>query len=96
MSSGDVGALLIGIAMLILPTWLTTQLVRRWRRLASWTRTQGTIRHVWKKKHDSSATGTASSETSIHARYEYRDSRGIHHAVGALVVAAVMVVDLTR
>ncbi|MFI5624618.1 DUF3592 domain-containing protein [Nocardioides sp. NPDC051685] len=79
MSSGDVGALLVGLAMLILPAWLTTHLVRRWRRLATWTRTQATIRHVWKKKHQSSATGTTSSETPIHARYEYRDTGGIRH-----------------
>lgn len=79
MSSGAVGALLIGIAMLILPAWLTCHLVRRQRRLATWTRTQATIRHVWKKKHQSSATGTDSSETSIHARYEYRDTSGIQH-----------------
>ncbi|MFD7073557.1 hypothetical protein ACFV9G_05060 [Nocardioides sp. NPDC059952] len=66
MSLGSV-ALLIGIAMLTLPAWLTIHLVRRQRRLATWTRTQATIRHVWKKKRQSSATGNTSSETSTHA-----------------------------
>lgn len=79
MSFGAVTALLIGIAMLILPAWLTIHLVRRQRRLATWTRAEATIRHVWKKKHQSSATGTSSTETSIHARYEYRDTAGIQH-----------------
>ncbi|MER7609917.1 DUF3592 domain-containing protein [Nocardioides sp. NPDC127503] len=79
MSFGAVAALLIGIAMLILPAWLTIHLVRRQRRLATWTRTEATIRHVWKKKRQSSATGTSSTETSINARYEYRDSAGIQH-----------------
>lgn len=79
MSFGAVAALLIGTAMLILPAWLTIHLVRRQRRLASWTRTGATIRQVWKKKRQSSATGTSSTETSINARYEYRDSAGIQH-----------------
>ena len=79
MSLGAVAALLIGIAMLILPAWLTIHLVRRQRRLATWIRAEATIRHVWKKKHQSSATGTSSTETSINARYEYRDSAGIQH-----------------
>lgn len=79
MSFGAVAALLIGIAMLILPAWLTIHLVRRQRRLATWTRTEATIRHVWKKKYESSATGTSSTETSINARYEYRDTAGIQH-----------------
>lgn len=79
MSFGAVAALLIGIAMLILPAWLTIHLVRRQRRLATWTRTQATIRHVWKKKRQSSASGNTSTETSIHARYEYRDAAGIQH-----------------
>ncbi|MFE3998496.1 DUF3592 domain-containing protein [Nocardioides sp. YIM B13467] len=79
MSLGAVAALLIGIAMLILPAWLTIHLVRRQRRLATWTRTEATIRHVWKKKYESSATGTSTTETSINARYEYRDTAGIQH-----------------
>lgn len=79
MSFGTAAALLIGIAMLILPAWLTIHLVRRQRRLATWARADATIRHVWKKKHQSSATGTTSSEMHIHARYEYRDSTGIQH-----------------
>lgn len=79
MSSGAVAALLIGIAMLILPAWLTIHLLRRQRRLATWTRAEGSIRHVWKKKHQSSATGTSTTETSIHAGYEYRDAAGIRH-----------------
>ena len=79
MSFGAVAALLIGIAMLILPAWLTTHLVRRQRRLATWTRAEATIRHVWKKKYESSATGTSTTETSINARYEYRDTAGIQH-----------------
>lgn len=79
MSFGAVAALLIGTAMLILPAWLTIHLLRRQRRLASWTRTGATIRQVWKKKRQSSATGTSSTETSINARYEYRDSAGIQH-----------------
>ncbi|MFE6645512.1 DUF3592 domain-containing protein [Nocardioides sp. NPDC057772] len=79
MSFGAVAALLIGIAMLILPAWLTIHLVRRRRRLTTWSRTQATIRHVWKQKHQSSATGSTSTETTIHARYEYRDAAGIQH-----------------
>ncbi|MBB5916636.1 hypothetical protein BJY24_005548 [Nocardia transvalensis] len=79
MSSGAVVTLLIGIAMLILPAWLTIHLVRRQRRLAAWSRTEATVRHVWKKKNQSSATGTSSTETSIHARYEYRDTADIQH-----------------
>lgn len=79
MSSCAVAALLIGIAMLILPAWLTIRLVCRQRRLTTWTRAEATIRHVWKKKYDSSATGTSSTETSINARYEYRDAAGIQH-----------------
>ncbi|WP_406029845.1 DUF3592 domain-containing protein [Nocardioides sp. NBC_00163] len=79
MSFGAVAALLIGIAMLILPAWLTIHLARRQRRLATWTRTEATIRHVWKKKYESSATGTSTTETSINARYEYRDAAGIQH-----------------
>lgn len=78
MSFGAVAALLIGITMLILPAWLTIRLVRRQRRLATWPRTQATIHHVWKKRPPS-ATGTTSTETSVHARYEYRDSAGIRH-----------------
>lgn len=78
MSFGAVAALLIGIAMLTLPALLTIHLVRRQRRLATWTRTQATI-HVWKKRGQSSATGSTSTETSIRARYEYRDAAGIQH-----------------
>ena len=88
MSFGAVAALLIGIAMLILPAWLTIHLVRRQRRLATWTRTEATIRHVWKKKYESSATGTSTTETSINARYEYRDAAvgdGRHPKVGDVI-----------
>lgn len=79
MSLGDVAALLIGIAMLVLPAWLAWYLVRRWRRLATWSRAQATIRHVRKTKHNSSATGTTTTETSYEARYEYRDAAGVQH-----------------
>jgi hypothetical protein len=80
MELGDVAALLIGIAMLILPAWLATHLVRRQRRLATWTRTQATIRHTRKTKYDSSATTTsAATETAVRTRYGYRDTTGVPH-----------------
>lgn len=79
MSLGVVAALLIGIAMLVLPAWLAWYLIRRWRRLATWRRAQATIRHVRKTKHQSSATGTTTTETSYEARYEYRDAAGVQH-----------------
>ena len=79
MSLGVVAALLIGIAMLVLPAWLAWYLIRRWRRLATWPRAQATIRHVRKTKHNSSATGTTTSETSYEARYEYPDAAGVQH-----------------
>ncbi|GGU23035.1 DUF3592 domain-containing protein [Nocardioides albus] len=78
MELGAVAALVIGLAMLILPAWLTIHLVRRRRRLATWTRTQATIRHTRKTKYDSSAsTASGASETAIRARYEYRDAAGV-------------------
>nr|WP_281365663.1 DUF3592 domain-containing protein [Nocardioides panzhihuensis] len=71
---------MVGIAMLILPAWLTIHLVRRQRRLATWTRTQATIRHTRKTKYDSSATtGSAATEAAFRARYEYRDATGVPH-----------------
>ncbi|MEU0269919.1 DUF3592 domain-containing protein [Nocardioides sp. NPDC006303] len=79
MSLGAVAALLIGIAMLVLPAWLAWYLIRRRRRLASWPRAQATIRHVRKTKHNSSATATTTTETSYEARYEYRDAAGVQH-----------------
>lgn len=79
MEFGAVAALLIGIVMLIFPAWLTTHLVRRWRRLATWPRAQARVRHVWRKKRQSSATATTSTETTVHTRYEYRDAAGTLH-----------------
>ncbi|PSK95706.1 uncharacterized protein DUF3592 [Murinocardiopsis flavida] len=79
MSFGAVTALLVGIAMLIFPAWLAWNLIRRQRRLATWPRAQATIRHVWKTTRQSSATGTSTTEKTMHARYEFRDNPGRYH-----------------
>lgn len=76
MNSGAIVSLLIGLAMLAGPAWVLWLNVRRWRRLATWLRSEGTVRHVWKTKGSSSATGTDTSETTIHARYAFKDSSG--------------------
>ena len=76
MSSGAVVSLLIGLAMLVGPAWVLWLIARRWRRLATWSRAEGSIRQVWKTKGSSSATGTDTSETTVHARYAFKDSSG--------------------
>lgn len=79
MDSGAIVALLIGLAMLAGPTVVLWLVGRRWLRVATWPRTQGTIRHVWKSKSSTMVTGAVTSETSIHARYVFRDSSGREH-----------------
>lgn len=72
MELGAVAALVVGIAFLIIPALLGRNLVIRWRRLASWPRAEARVRHVWRKKEPSSS----GSETTTHARYEFRDATG--------------------
>lgn len=76
MSFGAVAALLIGIAMLIFPAWLAWYVIRRQRRLTTWPRAEGRVRHRWKEKHQSS---DGSTTTHVHARYEFRDATGAMH-----------------
>lgn len=79
MSFGAVAALLIGIAMLIPAFWLGWYLIRRQSRLATWPRAQATVRRLRKEKRRTTVSGTTTTETTIHARYEFRDAAGVEH-----------------
>jgi hypothetical protein len=79
MSTGAIVALLVGIALLILPAWLAWYLVHRKRRVASWPRAQATIRNAETKAYRSSFIESSTTETYVHAHYEYRDAAGIQH-----------------
>jgi hypothetical protein len=80
METGALVAMLIGIAMLILPVWLAWHLLRRLRRLLAWPRTQATVRRVWRTRHQYTAIGGAKTSTkTVHASYEFRDEAGDEH-----------------
>lgn len=77
MEIGALVAILLGIALLVVPVWLAWYLLRRLRRLLVWPRTQATIRRVWRTKHQYvSMSGTNTSTKTVHARYEFRDEAG--------------------
>lgn len=79
MSAGAIAALLVGVALLILPACLAWYLVRRQRRVATWPRAQATIRKAQKKAYRSSFIESSTTETYVHAHYEYRDADGVQH-----------------
>ena len=79
MSTGAIVALVVGVALLILPAWLAWYLVRRQRRVVAWPRAQATIRNAQKVAYRSSFVESSTTETYIHAHYEYRDAAGIQH-----------------
>lgn len=79
MSTGAIAALLVGIALLILPAWLAWYLVRRQRRVLAWPHAQATIRSTQKKAYRSSFIESSTTETYVHAHYEYRDAAGVQH-----------------
>ncbi|MEU4452143.1 DUF3592 domain-containing protein [Nocardioides sp. NPDC023903] len=79
MSTGATVALLVGIALLILPAWLAWYLVSRQRRVGAWPRAQATIRDAQEKAYRSSFIESSTTETYVHAHYEYRDAAGIQH-----------------
>ena len=79
MSTGAIVALVGGIALLILPAWLAWYLVRRQRRVAAWPRAQATIRSAQDKAYRSSFVESSTTETYVHAHYEYQDAAGTQH-----------------
>lgn len=79
MSTGAIAALLVGIALLILPAWLAWYLVRRQRRVLTWPHAQATIHSTQRKTYRSSFIESSTTETYIHAHYEYRDATGVQH-----------------
>jgi uncharacterized protein DUF3592 len=67
----DSVALWTGLAFLVPAAWVVWRIARRRLRLARWPRAQATVRHVWRTKGQSSATGTSTSTTTTHARYRF-------------------------
>lgn len=81
MGAGALVAMLIGVALLIVPLWLAWYLLRRLRRLVVWPRATATVSRVWRTKHDYIGVGGAkASFKAVHARYEFRDESGIEHS----------------
>ena len=72
MDLGTVVTLIVGIAFLIIPALLGRNLARRWHRLASWPRAEACVQHVWKLNQPSSSE----NDTTVRARYEFRDVAG--------------------
>lgn len=79
MDTGSITALVVGIAMLIVPVFMAGLWLRRRASRASWVRTEATVHFVRRITRRTSATSSVEAEKVTQAQYTYTDMNGRQH-----------------
>lgn len=80
MDTGSITALVIGIAMLVVPVCMAGLWIRRLVRRASWIKTEAKVHFVRHITRRTSATSSVEAEKVTQTQYTYTDASGrVHH-----------------